>query len=673
MQQSIKAANTTRRMASARVSTAHIVVWAALVLVGGMLAGLSVARYRGYNASMFDLGNMTQAIASVARGEPLVFTFSSGQMSRLALHVELIYFLLGPFYALWPDPQLLIVLQAALFGLGALPVYALVLRHVQSPHIACCMALCYLFYPAAQSGVLFDIHGDTLAMPLLLFALDALDQRAWRRYALFLALALSCKVYVALPVMLMGLPIWWRYRNRRVALLTTSAGVMYGFLAFFVIRPLFTTSQTSDLHRGIHYFSFYFNQFQDVIATLDVRVANVLVVFGPLVLLAWRGWRWLAPALPIAAAALLSNVGSSYDYRSHHYGLVVPFILMAAIEGARQLHARETTQRHAAMPASSGQPGAAPNCKSQRRRTLRGDVQVSLAIVLIFNVLLIDTPLNPLFWLGRPNDGLDHSVYSRTSRDQVKDRFLAEEIPPDAALATSLYLAPHLTNRETLFMLRYPVGQGTPALSSMVPQVAYVLADGLFDFRQITPEGAIDGGATSEQQVIGQMMGRADFGLVRARDGLLLFTRDPEAAQVLAQHAALVQASASPQTKLNDSISLGDVQITPLGGRRFRAVFTWHCIGSIPVHSFYAAVSALDGVDDARVLHLPSYTLLPTSQWRQGQIVRETFDVEFPAEVPSGRYTWRVGWYDLNTLEGQATDQRSLVGTTHAVAEITLP
>ncbi len=40
------------------------------------------------------------------------------------------------------------------------------------------------FYPTALTSVLFDFHGDTLAMPLLLFALDALDQRAWGRYIL---------------------------------------------------------------------------------------------------------------------------------------------------------------------------------------------------------------------------------------------------------------------------------------------------------------------------------------------------------------------------------------------------------------------------------------------------------------------------------------------------------
>src|SRR4051794_17181677 len=103
---------------AARPLNAYVIVWIALACCGGMLAWLSVARYRGYNAGMLDLGNMTQAIASVLRGEPLIFTYKDGAMSRLSLHVELFYYLLVPLYALWHDPRGLLVFQAALFALG---------------------------------------------------------------------------------------------------------------------------------------------------------------------------------------------------------------------------------------------------------------------------------------------------------------------------------------------------------------------------------------------------------------------------------------------------------------------------------------------------------------------------------------------------------------------------
>lgn len=65
-----------------------MILWLSLLACGAMLIWLSIARYQGYNAGMLDLGNMTQAIASVQRGQPLLFTYHDGPTSRLAFHVE---------------------------------------------------------------------------------------------------------------------------------------------------------------------------------------------------------------------------------------------------------------------------------------------------------------------------------------------------------------------------------------------------------------------------------------------------------------------------------------------------------------------------------------------------------------------------------------------------------
>ena len=73
-------------------------LWAALLLVGGMLAVLGVLRYNGYNAGMLDLGNMAQAINSVLHGQPLVVSTGSGPISRVAGHAELVFFFLAPLY-----------------------------------------------------------------------------------------------------------------------------------------------------------------------------------------------------------------------------------------------------------------------------------------------------------------------------------------------------------------------------------------------------------------------------------------------------------------------------------------------------------------------------------------------------------------------------------------------
>ena len=68
-----------------------------IIVFGLMLSYLSVQEYRGYNDGMNDLGNMSQSIWNASQGRPLEFTYKNGQLNRLGLHAELIYFVISPF------------------------------------------------------------------------------------------------------------------------------------------------------------------------------------------------------------------------------------------------------------------------------------------------------------------------------------------------------------------------------------------------------------------------------------------------------------------------------------------------------------------------------------------------------------------------------------------------
>ncbi|HMQ32527.1 MAG TPA: DUF2079 domain-containing protein [Chloroflexaceae bacterium] len=619
------------------------------VLWSGLLLWLGHRRFVSYNAGMYDLGNMAQAIDSVLRGQPLVVTFPEGPLSRLAMHVELFYYLLAPLWALWPDPRALLAAQAALYAAGALPAYRLGARAADSALGGLCLALLYLLYPVAQTAVLFDLHGDTLAMPLLLFALEALDRRAWRAYAVWLALALSCKFYVAVPVAALGLILIPRPATRLPGLLTFGAATLYGLLAFFAIRPLFTTATTASSHRGLNYLGTYFGQFDQLAATAVERLLTAAIVLGPAMLLAWGGRRWLLPALPVALAALVSTgPGGSFDYRYHHYATVVPFVVMAAAAGLRRARERE------------GRPGARP---------WRSDLIFTTLVVALLTVALVDQPLNPLFWAGAPATGIDSSAYGSLSRDAVKSGFLERYVPPRAPLAASPFLATHLVRRETLYLTRYADDPGGERLPALLPEVDYALADALFDWRAVEGELVL-GGAAYERAEIGLLLRDPAFGLVAADDGLLLFQRGAPAP--LAQEATLApDPGAAPVAEVGPAQLLA-YSLEPLGGRRFKAAFTWRLAGEVPPRGL-VAVSRLEGLPDARVVHLPTYALRPIGSWPPGQVVEERFELEIPARVPAGTYGWRVGWYSLGHPEAYATDARSLAGPEVTLGAVTVP
>jgi uncharacterized membrane protein len=627
-------------------------LWIALLLVGGVLAVLSVLRYNGYNAGMLDLGNMAQAINSVLHGQPLVVSTGSGPVSRVSGHAELIFFFLAPLYALWPDPRVLVIAQAALFALGGLGAYRLALRRTDSRFAARCTLLIYLLYPVALTGVLFDLHGDTLALPFLMLALDALDEGAWRRYAAWIALALLCKVYVAAAVAGLGVVLFVWQGQRRAGALTFILALAYGLVLFLVVRRLFATPAAGGSDVTGSYITYYFGKLGELGATAGERVLNALVVFGPALFVAWRGWRWLLPAAPIAVAALLTTgPGGAYDFRYHHYAIVAPFVVAATVDGARRLQLAQQGKR-------------------RRGRSWSGDLGLTTAIVILCAALLTNIPLSPLFWIGIPPYGFHRTSYGVTARDRLKDRFLAEYVPAQAPLAASNFLAAHLANRATLYLLRYPdESSGPELLPKLLPEVQYAVADALFDFYLPLDDGYA-GGVDGDRQAIGLLLRDPQFGLTHMRDGLLLFERNAPAPL---QNTLVAQPDddAPPQARFGGAVELLRSQAEQIGPGRARLQFTWRVTGGFG-RERYVAVTRVEGLEGARFVHLPSYALRPAWEWQPGDVLQETFEVELPEGMAAGSYRLLTGWYDVQSPFAEATDQRSRLPGSDEAATATL-
>lgn len=104
-------------------------VWAMFVAYAATFAVLSVLRYRTFATGRFDLGNMVQAVWSVAHGGLFETTDLSGQQfSRLGAHVDPILALFAPMWWVWPSPEMLLVAQATIVASGVFPAYWLARR-----------------------------------------------------------------------------------------------------------------------------------------------------------------------------------------------------------------------------------------------------------------------------------------------------------------------------------------------------------------------------------------------------------------------------------------------------------------------------------------------------------------------------------------------------------------
>jgi uncharacterized membrane protein len=215
-------------------------VAAATVAFGAGLSSLAVLQHRAFWTGRFDVGNLVQAVWSTAHGDFLSVTgLTAKQISRLGAHFDPIVAAFAPLWWLWPDPALLLVVQGLAVATGAVPVYLLGRRHLDSEWVAAGLALAYLLHPATQWLVLDDFHPVAFATPLLLWGFWFLDAGRLLPFALVAAAACLTKEQIGLVVAAMGLWYALRPEGRRAGIAIAFAGTLVSLVAVTVVVPHF--------------------------------------------------------------------------------------------------------------------------------------------------------------------------------------------------------------------------------------------------------------------------------------------------------------------------------------------------------------------------------------------------------------------------------------------------
>jgi len=307
-----------------------VVVWATAAAFAGAFGATAVLRHRAFESGRFDLGNMTQAVWSTAHGDLLSVTDVHGeQVSRLGSHFDPILALLAPLWWLWPDPELLLVVQAVAVASGALPVYWLARKHLASDWPAAALAVAYLLSPPVQWLTVSDFHPVALACPLLLYAWWHLDEGRLWAFALLAAAAIAAKEHVGLAVAAIG--VWYavRHRDPRTgAAIAVTAGAA-ALAAALVVVPHFAPAGASAFE----------SRYES--PSLDGRDLSYLAsLMLPLALLPLAGPLALLAALPELGLNLLSSTATQTSVKTHYAATVVPALLAATVFGVARIGAR---------------------------------------------------------------------------------------------------------------------------------------------------------------------------------------------------------------------------------------------------------------------------------------------------------------------------------------------
>ena len=337
--------------------TQQRIAWVLLIILmvaySIWMSDQAILRYTTFKADAFDLGNMDQAIWNTLHGRPFQFTNQGsdnyGPPTRLATHFEPILLLLSLLYAFHSDPRILLVFQTLALVAGTIPVFLLTRKFIPIwPLLAPVMAAAYVLSPALMGLNIYDFHPVSIATPLLLFSVLALEYRRLFWYVVASLLACACKEDIPLAVALLAFLAIWQYHIPRLGTILGVVGVIWSAIAFlWVIPHFFPGAQHSN----------YWYRYEALGSSPSDAIKNVLLhPWLPLVLfvtldriyylfslvrssgfLALLAPEWLLPTIPSLAVNLLASGDSYYSGVYHYNAAIVPFVIIAAIHGIKRL------------------------------------------------------------------------------------------------------------------------------------------------------------------------------------------------------------------------------------------------------------------------------------------------------------------------------------------------
>lgn len=203
-----------------------------------LLVAWSVGRVYAFHTPTYDFGIFSQMFHYMrTRGVPLTTLERDGLLSHFAVHVSPIYYLMLPFYALFPSPVTLQVLQAAVLASAVIPLWHIGKHHGLrgAPRTLLCALL--LLYPAFGGGIGYDLHENCFLTPLLLWLFYGIDRGSVPIAALAAVLTLTVKedaaVYVAVIALWLIVRTALHFRRDGTRQLVLGIVLLLGAVGYF--------------------------------------------------------------------------------------------------------------------------------------------------------------------------------------------------------------------------------------------------------------------------------------------------------------------------------------------------------------------------------------------------------------------------------------------------------
>ena len=422
----------------------------------------------------FDLAFYVQALWLALRGQWWVSLLNVPLMGN---HPEPIVFLLIPFFALWPHPMLLVVVQTVALSSMAFTGYRIARRLDFAPPAATALGLAVLILPATSSVGIYEFHPEALVAPLLLLLIEARLTERYAAFWLWFLAVLACKENMALLLVafcgVFGVLEW---RRGRAWLLRWNLGPLLLAAAWLaicgaVIGPWLNAGNVDYgqlyAHLGRNGGEIVRNFFVEpprAGAALWRALTEGDLVWAlllPLLLLPLLRVRWLLIASPILLQHLLSWRFTEWSLGAHYPAPFIPLFWIAAVEGIIRLPRWRPGSFSFSSSSSSSLRRDEDEDEDEEKegKARRPGGRQAVAWAVLAACVLAHLRFGPARELIAQVPGLRDKLEEREWKAQM-----IASIPPEASVTAVQPFLSHLGKREHLYSLHH-VLKGLKTLS----------------------------------------------------------------------------------------------------------------------------------------------------------------------------------------------------------------
>jgi uncharacterized membrane protein len=409
------------------VKPERVVVVGALTYAG-LMSFIVVTRHQALRTHALDLGYYVQVVWNIAAGHGARVTLPP--MHAWGDHLSPVLYLFVPVAWVWPGAVPLLLGQTLILASGALAVYYLARLRIHESGAAAALALLYLLNPSLHGINIRDIHPQAFAIALIPAAALAFDRRRYGWCAVALVAMLACREDAAVAGV--GFALWMAVARGRwlAGTLVATACVLLLAVDIAFVLPHFRGERYPHLHRYAH----LGGSFGELLTSLAVRpwqwlpvalappkLVYLLAMLAPLGFLPLLAPRALAGVLPGLAMNILSIDPVLFHHRSQYQSFVLPFLVLAAIDGYRWLRVH-MVQRGASISPTT-----------------------AVAVGLMVSVVLTSRTVNDLTvtrWLLSPSDRAAHRLMA--------------QVPSHVTASVNERLVAHLGTRREIYI--FPAG-----------------------------------------------------------------------------------------------------------------------------------------------------------------------------------------------------------------------